>query len=128
LEIRDMLEQWQAAGLDVDRLRIGGGAVRSPLWNQIQADVYGRPVETLRISESAALGAALMGGVGSGVFASVGQAVDAMVHVTDRIEPNPENHRRYEQLYQAYRQAYQGLDNSGAFATLAQIQAGEGRS
>jgi xylulokinase len=128
LEIRDMLEQWQAAGLDVDRLRIGGGAVRSPLWNQIQADVYGRPVETLRVSESAALGAALMGGVGSGVFASVGQAVEAMVHVTDRIEPNPENHRRYEQLYQAYRQAYQGLDNSGAFATLAQIQAGGGRS
>jgi xylulokinase len=58
LEIRDMLQQWQAAGLEIDRLRIGGGATRSPLWNQIQADVYGRPVETLRVSESAALGAA----------------------------------------------------------------------
>jgi xylulokinase len=123
LEIRDMLQQWQAAGLEVDCLRIGGGATRSPLWNQIQADVYGRPVETLRVSESAALGAALIGGVGAGVFPSVGQAVDAMVHVTDRIEPNPDHHRRYQELYQAYRQAYHGLDNSGAFATLAQIQA-----
>ena len=59
LEIRDMFEQWGAAGLSVRSLRIGGGATRSPLWNQIQADVYGRPVETLRVGESTVLGAAL---------------------------------------------------------------------
>ena len=90
LEIRDMFEQWRAAGLQVDRLRIGGGATRSALWNQIQADVYGRPVETLRVSESTSLGAALMGGVGAGVFASIEEGVAAMVHVADRIEPNQE--------------------------------------
>ncbi len=66
LEIRDMFEQWTAAGLTVRSLRIGGGATRSTLWNQIQADVYGRPVETLRVSESTGLGAALLGGVGAG--------------------------------------------------------------
>jgi xylulokinase len=125
LEIRDMFEQWRAAGLKVDCLRIGGGATRSALWNQIQADVYGRPVETLRVSESTSLGAALMGGVGAGVFASIKEGVAAMVHVADRIEPNQQSHRRYEELYQAYTQAYDGLATGGAFESLARIQARE---
>jgi xylulokinase len=123
LEIRDMLAQWQAAGLHVDRLRIGGGATRSALWNQIQADVYGRPVETLRVSESTGVGAALLGGVGAGVFSSIAEGVAAMVQVADRIEPDPARHQRYEALYQAYVQAYEGLSRGGAFASLARLQA-----
>jgi xylulokinase len=125
LEIRDMFEQWTAAGLSVGRLRIGGGATRSMLWNQIQADVYGRAVETLRVGESTALGAALLGGVGAGLFASIEEGVDAMVHVADRIEPDPERHERYEELYRAYVQTYEGLSSSGAFDALARIQASE---
>ncbi len=123
LEIRDIFEQWCAAGLSVRSLRIGGGATRSMLWNQIQADVYGRPVETLQIGESTVLGAALLGGVGAGVFASIEEGVAAMVHVADRVEPDPKRHERYEQLYRAYVQAYEGLTHSGAFDSLARIQA-----
>ena len=125
LEIRDIVEQWFRAGLEVDVLRIGGGATRSALWNQIQADVYGRPVQTLRVSESTALGAALLGGVGAGVFASIEEGVQAMVAVASQIEPNPSRHRRYEELYQAYSAAYEGLSASGAFGRLSLIQAGE---
>jgi xylulokinase len=127
LEIRDMLEQWRAAGLDADCLRIGGGATRSALWNQIQADVYGRPVETLRVSESTGLGAAMMGGLGAGLFASLEEGVEAMVHVTDRIEPRAENHRRYDEQYQAYVKAYEGLASAGAFAAIAAKERGEAR-
>jgi len=123
LEIRDMFEQWNAAGLTVRSLRIGGGATRSALWNQVQADVYGRPVETLRVSESTGLGAALLGGLGAGVFASIEEGVAAMVHVADRIEPDQERHQRYEELYRAYVQTYEGLNNSGAFDSLARFQA-----
>ncbi|MHB8955571.1 MAG: FGGY-family carbohydrate kinase [Pirellulaceae bacterium] len=123
LEIRDMFEQWNAAGLCVRSLRIGGGATRSALWNQIQADIYGRPVETLRVGESTVLGAALLGGVGAGVFASIPEGVSAMVHVADRIEPDLERHACYEALYRAYVQTYEGLTSSGAFDSLARIQA-----
>jgi xylulokinase len=123
LEIRDMFEQWTSAGLSIRSLRIGGGATRSKLWNQIQADVYGRPVETLRVGESAVLGAAILGGVGTGVFASIEEGVAAMVHVTDRLEPEPQRHRRYEDLYHAYVQTYEGLSSSGAFDSLTRIQA-----
>ena len=123
LEIRDILEQWNEADLGVQCLRIGGGATRSALWNQIQADVYGRAVETLRVGESTALGAALLGGVGAGVFASIEEGVAAMVHVADRIEPDPERHDRYEELYRAYVQTYEGLSSSGAFDALARVAA-----
>jgi xylulokinase len=123
LEIRDMIEQWFRAGLDVSVLRIGGGATRSALWNQIQADVYGRPVETLHVSESTVLGAALLGGVGAGVFASIDEGVQAMVRVTRQIEPDAARHRFYQDLYQAYAQAYEGLQQSGTFAAVAGLQA-----
>ena len=96
---------------------------RSPLWNQIQADVYGRPVQTLKGGESTVLGAALLGGLGAGVFASIEEGVEAMVHVADEIQPNPANHALYEELYDAYVKAYAGLADGGAFDKLAEIQA-----
>ena len=68
LEVRDMMEGWFKAGVEITALRLGGGATKSPLWNQIQADVYGRPVETLKTSETAVLGAAILAGVGAGHF------------------------------------------------------------
>ncbi len=126
LEIRDMLQQWRDAGLDADSFRIGGGATRSKLWNQIQADIYGRPVETLKVSESTGLGAALMGGVGAGPFGSIQEAVEALVHVDQRIDPRTDRRARYEDLYHAYTQVYRSLDTSGAFARLARIQAAAG--
>ena len=123
LEIRDIMQQWHNAGMTVETLRIGGGATRSALWNQIQADVYGRPVETLEVGESTGLGAALLGGVGAGVFQSIEEGVDAMVRVSGCIEPDPARHRRYEEMYDAYVKAYEGLAKSGCFDSLARIQA-----
>ena len=122
LEIRDIMEQWLQAGMNVDLLRIGGGATRSPLWCQIQADVYGRPVELLQCDNSTGLGSALLGGVGAGVFASIEEGVDAMVKPASLIEPAADRHQLYCALYQAYVKAYQGLQQSGTFACLSRLQ------
>lgn len=122
LEIRDMMDGWLKAGVELKVLRIGGGATKSPLWNQIQADVYGRPVETLKVGESTVLGAALLGGVGAGVFKSIPEGVETMVAVTGQVEPDLVNHQIYEEMYQAYVKAYEGLTTSGAFDKLAQLQ------
>jgi xylulokinase len=123
LEVRDMLEGWFKAGVEITSLRLGGGATRSRLWNQIQADVYGRPVETLVTSETAVLGAAILAGVGAGLFKSVPEAVDQMVQVKDRVEPNLKNHALYEEMYQAFVAAYEGLASGGAYDRLAKVQA-----
>jgi len=123
LEIRDIIEGWFRAGMHVDTLRIGGGATRSALWNRIQADVYGRPVETLKSADSTGLGSSLLGGVGAGVFRSIEEGVEAMVHVSGQIEPDPGCHACYERMYEAYVKAYEGLADSGTFGALARIQA-----
>ena len=117
------MEVWLQAGVPVEVLRLGGGATKSALWNQIQADIYGRPVQTLRVGESTGLGAALLGGVGAGIFKSIEEGVETMVEVTGEVEPDMGRHQVYEEMYRAYTQAYEGLSSSGAFATLAAIQA-----
>jgi xylulokinase len=122
LEIRDMMEQWFSAGMAVDVIRIGGGAVRSPLWRQIQADIYNRPVEVLACEESTVLGSALLGGVGAGIFGSLEEAVETMIHPRETIDPRPQYAKQYADLYQAYTQTYEGLQQSGAFQSLAQLQ------
>ena len=123
LEIRDIMEQWHAVGMKVDLMRLGGGATRSRLWCQIQADVYGRPVELLECDDSTALGSALLGGVGSGVFVSIEEGVRAMVHRASTIEPDPTRHALYDELYRAYVKTYEGLHAAGAFAAMARLQA-----
>ena len=117
------MDGWFKSGVEITTLRLGGGATKSPLWNQIQADVYGRPVETLKTSETAVLGAAILAGVGAGLFKSVEEGVDEMVKVKDRVEPNLKNHAIYEEMYKAYVCAYEGLASSGAYDQLARIQA-----
>ncbi|MCF7847958.1 MAG: hypothetical protein K9M45_03830, partial [Kiritimatiellales bacterium] len=122
LEIRDMIQQWQLKDMAVDVLRVGGGATKSPLWNQIQADVYGRPVQTLRESDTTVLGAAILGGVGGGVFRSIAEGVESMVHVTGELMPDAHANTVYEELYQAYCAAYDGLAQGGTFQKIAALQ------
>src|SRR3981189_2372275 len=65
--LRDTLTLFREMNVPVTSIRLGGGGARSPLWRQIQADVYGRAVETVEAEEGAAYGAALLAGVGGGV-------------------------------------------------------------
>ena len=123
LEMRDIMDGWLQTGVDITTLRLGGGVTKSDVWNQIQADVYGRPVQTLKVGESTVLGAAILGGVGAGIFNTIEEATDQMVAVTNTIEPNMANHRVYEELYDAYVKAYESLSNSGTYDQLAKIQA-----
>ena len=47
----------------------------------MQADIYGKPVSKLGVGEATVLGAAILGGVGSGVFTSIEEGVDKMVSI-----------------------------------------------
>ena len=118
-EIRDIIQVWLDAGLEVDSLRIGGGATKSQLWNQIQADIYGRPVSQTRCEESTCLGAALLGGVGAGVFSSIEEATDQAVHVTTQVDPDQCRHSLYQERYELFAATYATLAETGIFDRLA---------
>jgi xylulokinase len=109
LEAQDNIRHLQGHGLAVEMIRAGGGATRSALWTQIQADIYGRPVGLLREAETTALGAAILGAVGAGHFADIDEGAAAMVDVVEVVEPHRENVERYEALYEAYVAAYEAL-------------------
>lgn len=88
------------------QIRLGGGGARSRLWRQIQADIYGSDVEIVEAEEGAAYGAAILAGVGAGAWASVDQACAAVVHVAERIHPQPQVAAIMNRSYEAYQRIY----------------------
>ncbi|TFG14805.1 hypothetical protein EU537_02365 [Candidatus Thorarchaeota archaeon] len=88
--------------LEFDELRIDGGGANSPLWRQIQADCTNKTVVLPRVSDSTAVGAAILGAVGTGVFGTFEEAVDNMYHIEERREPIPENVEVYQQQYTVF--------------------------
>jgi len=113
--LRDTFTIFEEMNVPVHSVRLGGGGARSPVWRQIQADVYGYAVETVEAEEGAAYGAALLAGVGAGVWPSVPDACDAVVRVSSRIDPNPETKQLMDERYRAYRDLYPALKTvSGA--------------
>ena len=110
--MRDGLGVMRGLGTPDDDLRAVGGGARSPLWLQLQADVYGRPIRRTMVDEGPAYGAALLGGVAAGVFADVGEA-SARVRLRDEItEPDGERVRRYDEYHAVYASLYGSLRDS----------------
>jgi len=104
--LRDTFTLFQEMSVPVNCIRLGGGGARSPLWRQIQADVYGHEVEIVAAEEGAAYGAALLAGVGAKVWPSVDAACTAVVRVAHRVQPKTENVVVMNESYEAYRRVY----------------------
>ena len=108
--LRDSLELLRSAGVGgVEQIRISGGGARSPLWRQIIADVLNCQLVTVDVTEGAAHGAALLAGVGTGVWPDVDRACAEVVHVLEREDPDGSRAERYEELYPIYRDLYGAL-------------------
>ncbi len=105
--MRDTLTLFAELGVPVKAIRLGGGGARGPLWRQIQADVYGHPVELLEAEEGGAFGAALLAGTGIGVWESVEAACAATVRVAETIVPR--HAAVMEKGYKEYRRIYPAL-------------------
>ena len=107
--LKDTLTIFAEIGVPAGAIRLGGGGARSPLWRQIQADVYGQPVEMVAAEEGAAYGAALLAGVGAGAWPSADRACDAVVQVANRISPNRDDSAKLQEIYALYRKLYPAL-------------------
>ncbi len=108
--LRDGFELMKGAGLtDIKQVRVSGGGAKSPLWRQILADVLNAELVTVNTTEGAAYGAALLAGVGAGVWPSVDAAAAACVQLTGSTRPQTEGVARYEKVYALYRQLYPAL-------------------
>ena len=104
--LRDTFTLFNEMKVAVNKIRLGGGGARSPLWRQIQADVYGHEVEIVEAEEGAAYGAAILAGVGAGAWKSVDEACAAVVKVATAVAPQPDAVKVMNTSYIAYRRVY----------------------
>jgi xylulokinase len=105
-ELRLNLDLLRAGGVQIDVLRAIGGGAKSKLWLQLKADITGIPVVTPKITEAAGFGAALLAGVGAGVFPSAAEAAGRFLQLTDTYQPDPARQAAYARYYELYRQVY----------------------
>ena len=96
-------------GVKVDAMMACGGGGKSPVWRQMLADLYRCPVQTLRQTEGPALGAAILAGVGCGIYESVEKACEKMISPEKTCMPKEENAAVYEQYHKLYKKLYQSL-------------------
>lgn len=96
-------------GAVVDTLNAMGGASNSVLWTQIKADVTGKTIQVPSSDTATTLGAAILAGIGSGVYGTYEEAVKRTIRITRRQEPDAANHAVYQQMMDRYLQLYEDL-------------------
>jgi xylulokinase len=116
--LRDSFGIFKELDVPVSRVRVGGGGARSSLWRDIQAAVYHHAVETVVAEEGAAYGAALLAGVGAGIWPSVDAACDAVVRTKDVTSPDEraakvldQRYAEFQRVYPALRSVYRGASS-----------------
>lgn len=117
--MRDTIEICRSMGLNVSEVRSSGGGAKSPLWRQIQADIYQANVVTMNLEEGPAAGAAILAAVASGYFRDVAEGCDAWLKPVSTTEPIRANAELYEAYYQTYHQLYADLKQT--FRSQAEI-------
>ncbi len=108
-EIQLSVHAMEAAGIPVRELRSFGGGSKSPLWLQTKADIFGKPVHALDISEAPCLGVAILAGAATGAFPSVEDGLSRMVRIQKTYEPDRSRHERYRERAELYARIYPTL-------------------
>lgn len=107
--LRDSLEIITGLGVPVRQIRASGGGSRSPLWRQIQADVFGQKVVTINTEEGPAFGVALLAAVGAGEYKNVTEACDAAIRVEKETKPAAAARKTYDAAFPEYQRLYRSL-------------------
>jgi xylulokinase len=108
-ELKLNIDAFEEIGIPIDELRAVGGGAKSDTWLQLKADVFGKPVVSLEISEAACLGAALLAGAATGAYGSVDEGVALAVKTKRVFEPRGAEHDKYREKYAVYRKIYPAL-------------------
>ncbi len=99
-------------GVKVESLNAMGGSANSVLWTQIKADVTGKKIQVPASDTATTLGAALLAGVGTGVYKDYKEAVESTIKITRVQEPNLKNHEIYKRYMDLYLRLYEDLKDT----------------
>jgi xylulokinase len=117
--LRDSLTIINDMGVPIRQIIATGGGAKSPLWRQMQADIFGRPVVTINAEQGPAYGAALLAAVGAGAFKSVEEACAATIKVVSETKENKAAKKTYDAGFAVYQDLYQSLKDD--FQKIAKL-------
>ena len=106
---KDCLEIARGIGTKYDKVILIGGGSRSKVWRQIMADILNADIAINNINEGPAFGAALISGVGTGIYRDIYEAHNRTVKIIENFIPIENNVLLYEKLYDIYRNLYNDL-------------------
>lgn len=107
--LRDALEISLSLGGQANEVIAAGGGAESNVWRQIMADVFGVPLRRSLLRDQTIVGAALLGGIGAGIYPDFATAVQRTAYYGDATDPDSARHATYEMLYQQFRALYPRL-------------------
>jgi len=117
--MNDALQIMDQMGIKIKTVRLSGGGARSAFWRQLQADIYNKPVATINAQEGPAYGAAILAGVGTGVWKNVPQACKAAIEQTELLKPDRKLATMYAKHHAQYQRLYGAL--KGEFELIAKL-------
>lgn len=110
-EIKQNLTMLEAAGVEINQIRAIGGGAKSEKWLQLKADMFGKKVIALDISEGVCLGTAILAGTAIGKYNSIEEAVDLLVKPQKTYYPREDISQEYDEKLKTYQQIYPALRN-----------------
>jgi xylulokinase len=96
-------------GVPFDKLVVVGGAVRNKFWMQNKADMVGQTIEVPAVEDASPLGAAMLGGIGVGLYRDAQDAFEHVWKPGTTFEPERQVTARYADLFPIYKQLYSAL-------------------
>ncbi len=107
--LKHNLDVAKEIGVDVEELRATGGSANSLLWTQIKSDVTGKEIVVTSTDTTTTLGAAILAGVGVGMYKNFDEAIEKTVDEKRRHIPNFENKKIYEDNFKTYCNLYENI-------------------
>ena len=111
-QFRDMLTAFEdASGLPAEKIVATGGATQNEFWTQNKADITGKVIEVPAAAEATPLGAALIAGIGTGIYKNEKEAYGQTYRINYICEPDLKNKALYDDYYGIYKSLYPDLKN-----------------
>jgi len=111
LSLKHNLDVAKEAGAEVEVLRAMGGSANSILWTQIKSDITGKEVVVPSSDTATTLGAAILAGIGVGMYRDYDEAISLTVKETRRHKPDLSNREVYDKTYETYLNLYKSLES-----------------
>ena len=105
----DCLSLMEDLGITSNKIILFGGGAKSMLWRRIISDIFNTKIVTLNVEEGPSYGAAILAGVGAGIYKDVEEATNNIIKEVSETYPNSKNVSQYSKYYEVYKSLYSSL-------------------